>query len=500
MVGMAGMEGEDLEPSRRRRLGTLFVALALALPACSTSRRPAPPAHVMAPDAGRGMPPEPTPRAAAPAHAPRPGAGNRIIVSPEGPLEVAAGQSLMLHLNADAGRVSIADPDVAEVVLISPREVVVNGKGRKVSHTQTNFFTGSSASEDVINEAQTSVIVWDRAGHSDVRTLYINRSRPEQILLEVTIADVNRTAVEQYGFDFQVLQKNILVSGTPSKLFNFTKLTPLLNAGATTVSEELNVNSDRLTYMINDLDNNFLAFLELLQQENLAKILARPMLLARSGEEAHLRVGGEVPVPFATQNVVQVNYKEFGVLLGVTPTLTDDGQIDLRIGTEVSEPSFVFQSQQVGGFTVPSFISRRVDTRVRLRENEPLMIGGLYREDTTELERKVPYLGDLPYLGYFFRHTEFQKSRNELLILVKPRVARAGEELMPTRLPTDRPPLSRSEVRTQRNPYGVTRPRLVQPPSREEPAPGSRPSVDSYLPPQSGALPGLPPPAGEREE
>jgi pilus assembly protein CpaC len=409
---------------------------------------------------------------------------------------------MMLRLNADAGRVSIADPDVAEVVLISPREVVINGKGRKVTKTQTNFITGSSASEDAITEAQTSVIVWDRAGHSEVRTLYVNRARPEQILLEVTIADVNRTAVEQYGFDFQVLQNNILVSGTPAKLFNFAKLNPVLNAGATGVTEELNVNSDRVTYFIHDLDNNFLAFLELLQQENLAKILARPMLLARSGEEAHLRVGGEVPVVYATQNVAQINYKEFGVLLSVTPALTDDGQIDLRIATEVSEPSNAFRTAVVQGFEVPSFVSRRIDTRVRLRENEPLMIGGLYREDETESESKVPYLGDVPYLGYFFRRTQFQKSHQELIILVKPRVARSSEELIPTRLPTDRPPLSRPEVRTQQNPYGVTRPRLAQPPGPEKPlpAPGTRSSIDSYLPQPPDALSAPAPPNGEAEE
>jgi pilus assembly protein CpaC len=393
----------------------------------------------------------------------------------------------MLHLNADAGRVSIADPEVAEVILISPREVVVNGKGRKSTRTSSNVFTGASATEEVISEAQTSVIVWDRNGRSEVRTLYVNRARSEQILLEVTVADLNRTAMENYGFDFQVLQGNILFSGTPSKIFNFDQLNPVLNAGATVVNEELNVNSDRLTYMIHDLDNNFLAFIEVMQRENMARILARPMILARSGEQAHFRVGGEVPVVYATQNVAQVNFKEFGVLLGVTPTLTDDGKIDLRIATEVSEPSTAFASAVVEGFQVPSFISRRAETRVTLRDGEPLLVGGLYREDNVEQEDKVPYMGDIPFLGFFFRRTHFETNRNELLILVKPRVAHSGGMLSPQSLPTDRPPLSREEVRTQQNPYGVTRPRLTTPPGPTRPVPGvkrDQPSIEQYLPPQ----------------
>lgn len=470
-----------------QQLAALCVMVALVLPGCNAGKRSVKPAA--APVAHENAPSVhvPTAKAKTPPSAAVPRSRYRIIEDVDGPLEVGTGQSLMVHLNSDAGRVSIADPEVAEVILISPREVVINGKGRKSTKTSSNVFSGASTTEEVVTEAQTSIIVWDRNGRADVRTLYVNRARSEQILLEVTVADINRTALENYGFDFQVLKGNVLISGTPSKIFNFDKLNPVLNAGATVVSEELNVNSDRLTYMINDLDNNFLAFIEVLQRENMARILARPMLLARSGEEAHFRVGGEVPVVYATQNVAQVNFKEFGVILGVTPTLTDDGKIDLRIATEVSEPSTAFATAVVEGFQVPSFISRRAETRVSLRENEPLLIGGLYREDNTEQEDKVPYLGDIPFLGFFFRKTHFETSRNELLILVKPRVARSGEQLVPTELPTDRPPLTRGEVRTQQNPYGVTRPRLTTPPGPTKPVPGvkrEKPSIEQYLPPQ----------------
>lgn len=488
---MADVGEAGLQPVRRRRAVTVVMVLTLGLTACTTTKRSA------SPTAGKEQPPPAVGATPPPTIAQRaktsllPASSVRLISNFDGPLAVPAGQSIMLRLNSDAGRVSIADPEVAEVVLISPREVVINGKGRKVTKTSTNAFTGATSSEDVVTEAQTSVIVWDRNGRADVRTLYVNRARQEQILLEVTVADVNRTATEAYGFDFQVLQSDVLVTGSPAKLANFTQLRPgTLNPLLSPVAEQLNVNAERVTYMVQDFNNDVLAFIEMMQRENLAKILARPMILAKSGEEAHFRVGGEVPVVYATQNVAQINFKEFGVLLSATPTLTDDGQIDLRISTEVSEPSAAFRTAVVEGFQIPSFISRRAETRVQLRENEPLLIGGLYREDVQETEDKVPYIGDVPYLGAFFRRTRVDSSRNELLILVKPRVARSPQELIPTALPTDRPPLTRSEVRTnQQNPHEVTRPRLLRGPGPAAPPPPLEPgasehSVDSYLPPR----------------
>lgn len=398
----------------------------------------------------------------------------RLIANLDGPLEVPTGQSLLLRLTVPAERVSIADPDVAEVVVVSPQQVLINGKGRKTTRTTSSVITGGSTTEEIVGEAQTSIIVWDRDGHHDVRTLYVNRARAEQILLEVTVADLNRTAMEQYGFDFQVLQGNVLVGGTPAKLYSPNNNQVLGNIipgmAASSSTPDLKVTPDNLTYFVQDLRNNFLAFVQAMQDENLAKILARPSILARSGEEAHFRVGGEVPLVYATQNVSQITYKEFGTLLSVTPTLNDTGLIDLRIATEVSEPNFS-STVSVNGNVLPTFVSRRAETRVRLREEESLVIGGLYREDESEVESKVPYLGDIPYLGFLFRRTQFRRNKNELLILVKPRIARTGTEFAGGELPTERPPLTRGEVRTKSDPREVSRPRVWPPLGHEAPGP-----------------------------
>lgn len=462
-------------PPRSLRLVVAVIALAAA--SCRSTRPrvrhpEAPPpvvAEQTAPSAqpgAAGVPSPPPPLAVSPSAV----GSTKLITNFDGPIEVPTGQSALLRLSVPAERVSIADPDVAEVVVVSPQQVLINGKGRKVTRTTSSILSGSTTSEEVVHEAQTSVIVWDRSGRFDVRTLYVNRTRSEQILLEVTVADVNRTALEEEGVDFQFLQGNVLVGGNAAKLFSplnnqvLGNIIPGMADASTT--PDLVVNPSRQTYFVQDLRNNFLAFIELLQQESLAKILARPSLVARSGEEAHFRVGGEVPVVYTTQNIAQITFKEFGAILAVTPVLTDDGLIDLRIATEVSEPNFG-RTVSIGGNVLPTFISRRAETRVRLREMESLVIGGLYREDETEQVEKVPYLGDIPYLGFFFRRTRYEHNRNELVIVVRPRIARGAMVAAPP-LPTDRPPFTRPEVRTKSDPHEVTRPRLL-------PLPGGKP-------------------------
>ena len=398
----------------------------------------------------------------------RPGEA-RLMSNFEGTLQVPAGRSIVVRLSRPAERVAISDPEVAEVVVINPRELLINGKGRKIR---------LESGEVVVREAQTSVIVWDRQGRSDMRTLYINRSRTEQVLLEVTVAEINRTALERYGVDWITSQGGNLIFSTPAKIISPGETIADVFPGGDRLAGDFPVNPTRLTGLYRNFNEDFAIFLEALQQEALAKILARPVLLARSGEEAHLRVGGEVPVVYATANVATIQFKEFGTMLSFTPEFTDDGKIDLRAAMEVSEPTSAFATA-FGGFDVPSFIGRRAETRVLLAEGETLLIGGLYREQTSENEEKVPYLGDVPLLGFFFRRTVHDVSRTETVMTVRPQIARSPQRLRVKSLPTDRPPLSRGEVRTQPNPYGVTRPRLGLKPA--PPPPPDRRSVDEYL-------------------
>ena len=387
---------------------------------------------------------------------PATGSAGNLITNYTDQIDVPAAQSALVRLRRPAQRVAIADPDVADVVLVSPTEILINGRGRRHQ---------AATGELVIGEAQTSLIVWDKDGVADVRALYVNRSRKEQVELSVTVAELNRTALENQGVDFRIFQGKVYVSGTPAHILPFSNFTGLGSSpvadGAKFPVEPPGIgvpSPDRLTFSVVDLNNNLAAFIELLQQENLAKVLARPTLISRSGEEAHFRSGGEIPIPLVTNNQVAVQFKEFGVIVNFTPTFTADGSIDLQVVAELSQPDQTL-GVTIGGVGVPGLRSRQASTRVRLREAQTLVIAGLLREDETEQEQKVPYLGDIPYLGTLFRRTNFTRGRSELLILVQPKVARDRDDAGVT-LPTARGPMTRDEVRTKPDSAEVTRPRL----------------------------------------
>jgi len=401
---------------------------------------------------------DPAPVAAPPPPVARQNVGGttRLIENFADQVDVPAGQSVIVRLSRPAERVAIADPEVADVVLVGPKEILINGRGRR--HT-------AQTGETVIQEAQTSLIVWDKQGRADVRGLYVNRSRSEQIELSVTVAELNRTALENEGFDFKIFQNKIFVSGNVSKLANAgllsTVLTSPIPSGPATITQNDNVSQDRVTFSVLDFNDNFFAFLELLQRESMAKVLARPTLIARSGEPAHFRSGGEVPIPLVTNNQVAVQFKEFGAIVDFTPTFTEDNGVDLKVTAELSQPDTTLSSVSVGGFVVPAFRSRQTSTRVRLHDKQTLLIAGLLRDDEVEDEQKVPYLGDVPGLGVLFRRTSFNHTRSELVILVRPHVQPAGRDDSEARLPTDRGPLTRDEVRTKPSDHVVTRPRII---------------------------------------
>ena len=138
--------------------------------------------------------------------------------------------------------------------------------------------------------------------------------------------------------------------------------------------------------------------------------------------------------------------------------MREDGTIDLKVKSEVSEPDFS-NGVELFGFRVPAFITRRVDTDVTLRSQESLVIAGLIKETKQELESKLPFVGDIPFLGYFFRSTEFEKDLLELIIVVKPKVVAPIAKGVDVPLPTDRGPLTRGEVRTKAEKEKVSRPR-----------------------------------------
>jgi pilus assembly protein CpaC len=355
------------------------------------------------------------------------------------------GKSRLVELGRPVTRVSVGDPEVAELVLVSPTEVLINGR----------------------KTGDTSLILWDQRGVPEIHTLTIAEASDRQVLLEVTVAELNRTAMEEHGVDYRVLRTDLGLVFQPAKIAPLTGLFPTTPPNPL-FQQQL---GDQVTLGVVDPQRDIAVFLEAIQREGLGKILAQPHLIARSGQEAKFLSGGEIPIVIAEALQTSITFKEFGVRVRFKPTVRDDDTIDLEVAPEVSEPDFN-NGVTLFGFRVPAFITRRADTRVVLRNGETLVLGGLFRETRIENEQKVPYLGDIPALGYLFRKTSFNRQKNELMIIVHPRIAEpippGGEVAI-----YDRAPLRRSEVRSQATDAGVTRPRFTPtlPPEPQEHGP-----------------------------
>jgi len=166
------------------------------------------------------------------------------------------------------------------------------------------------------------------------------------------------------------------------------------------------------------------------------KTLAEPTLIALPGREASFLAGGEFPYPSVQGggggNAVSIVFKEFGIRLHFTPTITRNGSIRLKVQPEVSSLDFG-NALIFGGFTIPSLLTRRAETEVEMREGQFLSIAGLMNNTWIDNVSKIPILGDLPILGQFFRSKDAHQNRTELLVLVTPSL------ILPTATPEPLP-------------------------------------------------------------
>jgi pilus assembly protein CpaC len=158
-----------------------------------------------------------------------------------------------------------------------------------------------------------------------------------------------------------------------------------------------------------------------LQSRNLLQILAEPNLVAVNGKEASFLAGGEFPFPVVQPgagglSTVTIQFREFGVRLKFTPVIQPNGNIHLHVVPEVSTLDFA-NSVTVSGTTIPAISTRKADTEFELQDGQSFVIAGLMDNRVTDLANKVPWLGDVPILGNFFKSKSAQKSNSELMVL-----------------------------------------------------------------------------------
>ncbi len=419
---------------------------------------------------------------------PRPAAAQaapaqRVVQASERVVIVARGQTAILLQPVALQRLSIADPEVAEIFAVSPQEILVNGK--KLGTTSLMLWDASGArrlytvevTPDVRGLEQTlktlfpaerftvlasgsSVVLSGTISSAGVArrilevasgsgaTVVNNLAAPAapQVLLQVRFAEVTRTAVQELR-----TQIGVGVTGSGGGI----------DEGAVqTLSDGL------VRLFLLGGNARIEASIQAMQSRGLFRSLAEPNLLALDGQEASFLAGGEFPFPLiqggGNNATVTVVWKEFGVRLRFKPTVVGDGTIRLRIAPEVSSLDYS-NSLRIEGFQIPSLLTRRTETEVVLRDGQYLAIAGLLNNVLEQNTSRIPLLGDLPVLGTLFRSRNARQGRTELLVLVSPRVVQASSAPQP--VPTGEPS-SWEWDRSLRDAQGAAQPAAPRPAPR----------------------------------
>jgi pilus assembly protein CpaC len=337
---------------------------------------------------------------------------------------VEAGSQSVIVPPSPVRRAAVADPAIADVELVNPREVLVIGK--HPGATDLALWVDGSK----LPKRYEVTVGAARMGKPSEHTA--------QVQIDTRIVELSRRALRQAGINFSRVSSNSAISVSPPGV-----LSGVSGGGGTgflldSASGFLPV-SEAFNLVYGNAGENLLVTVSVLEQNGLAHTLAEPSLVALSGQTASFLAGGELPIPVAQNggggNSITVEFKPFGIRLTVTPTVLEGGRIALKVAPEVSELDFS-TGVDTGGVTVPGLRTRRADTAIELESGESFAISGLISQQLNSSVDKIPGIGDLPIIGAFFKATRFEREDRELLMivsphLVKPLAARAPHQPLP---------------------------------------------------------------------
>lgn len=244
----------------------------------------------------------------------------------------------------------------------------------------------------------------------------------QQVTLKAEIMEVNRTKLRQLGMNFGLTRSNSFLLGTPGPI---TPISALAVTGTGATPSFSGFQNASVTFGFMNPSSIFQGFVDALRTEGLLKIHAQPMVTTHNGSPAELLNGGEAPVIVpAGLGTTAIEFKPFGVILNAVPHLLGSNRIRLQIEPSVVERDFA-NSVTVDGITVPSFTTRKVSTEVEMNMGQTLVIGGLVSRRSTGSASKIPFFGELPWIGAAFGRKEASESEIELVILVTPTYASA---------------------------------------------------------------------------
>ena len=388
-------------------------------------------------------------------------------------LDLVVGKSVILKILRPVNRISVADPGIADFLILSAHEIYINAikaGTTNITFWQDNKIAGiydlnvaydiSGLKQQlyrmlpeekdlmVIGTNDTITLtgkVSSNANLSQVLAIahsFVAKGGKEgkinnlvevggihQVMLEVRVAEIGKNTRKRLGINLAYVdggEFGVSLLGSLG-LFNFTDegynflASPAVNA----------------LFRIQDGSASWTGLIDALKEDNLVKVLAEPTLIALSGQTASFLAGGEFPVPVPQgDGDITIEYRDFGVKLTFTPTVINNEKIALTVNPEVSELDFS-TAVRFSGFVAPGITTRRASTTIELGDGQSFAIAGLLQENINDSIAKFPFLGDIPVIGALFRSRSFQKQETELVIVVTPRLVKPVSGPDQFVLPTD---------------------------------------------------------------
>jgi pilus assembly protein CpaC len=450
-----------------------------------------------------------------------------------GPVRLLVGRSAVVDVGTPISRVSLTSSDVADALVTSSQQLLVNGKmpgtismfvwertgaihkyeivvqrdlarlneQMKMLFPAESIEAQSNGKSVVLSGTVSNKDVSERAirvaaGYVDKADEVVNLLRLQegqtsnQVLLRVRFAEVSRTAMTELGvnlFTSPTGIENTLGRVTTGQFaapgfadLKWTKADSDFGSAVTSAEGKFTF-SDFLNLFLFSEKYDIGAMVRALQTKGLFQSLAEPNLVAESGKEASFLAGGEFPVPIAQGTggnvAITVSYKEFGIRLNFTPTVSGN-RVHLKVRPEVSTLDFA-NGVLLQGFRIPALTTRRTETELELIDGQTFAIAGLMNNSVNSTLQKIPGIGDIPILGYLFKSKAAQKNQTELVVMITPQILPRNSNGVTSTLPRTPesylPPLPPKATRDQ-------------PPPAFPPARGSdRPSAPAELPPAASA-------------
>ena len=389
--------------------------------------------------------------------------GTTIIHAAEGEnVTLIVGRSTVLDTGHPIARVSLTSADIADALVTSSSELLINGKTpgtismfvwdragairryevvvqRDLARLGTQLqelFPGESiaaqnngrsivlsgvvSSKEVIDRAVSVAAGYVEKKDDVVPLLQIQGGRSNQVLLHVRFAEVSRNALTEVG-------ANLALHGFKDGRWFGRSTTQQFPAPQWDKDGKL-VFSDFLNLFLFDSKEGITGVVRALQEKGLFQSLAEPNVVAESGKEASFLAGGEIPIPIAQPSngtvALTVQYKEFGIRLNFTP-IVNGNRVHLKVRPEVSTLDYA-NAVTLQGFRIPAFSTRRTETEIELENGQTFSIAGLMNNTMNSSLQKIPGIGDIPILGLLFKSKAAQKGQTELVVMITPEILPNG--------------------------------------------------------------------------